>query len=442
MVIFLKIKVMKKCSKTILIPIETISRELDYKVYLAMLLSTKGFQVLVGKKQSIYRLFDKYSDYIYLDKGYHQDVSDAIYDKIKANNGIILNLDEEGAVDFPNNSTLLNRYSLKMLKVVDKVFLWGKSQKKMINTRHGELTNLSVTGHPRFLLLKDKFFGLYNDDVASLKNTYGDFILVNTNFGFGNNIKGDELVEKNYGSRFKNITKIISEDKLKLKAIIKLIDKLSNKNKIIVRPHPEENIETYYKIYNKNSNVKILRENSSIPWIMACSKCIHIDCTTGIEAAIIGKRVISYVPDYIDRELLTKLPLEVSEVFSSIQKIVTSISKNEKIKTNKHKALSNHFSINSDVENLVDEIILFKEKTNAYSFFFKNRLAELIYLLKNLLRKFYLLFYTNPLEKSKLKNYNFKNFKRKFDFYKSQIISFSKCELIKKGDIYVFKNYN
>ena len=442
MIIFLKIKVMKKCSKTILIPIETISRELDYKVYLAMLLSTKGFQVLVGKKQSIYRLFDKFSDYIYLDKGYHQDVSDAIYDKIKANNGIILNLDEEGAVDFPNNSTLLNRYSLKMLKVVDKVFLWGKSQKEMINTKHGGLTNLSVTGHPRFLLLKNKFFGLYNDDVASLKNTYGDFILVNTNFGFGNNIKGDKLVEKNYGSRFKNITKIISEDKLKLKAIIKLIDKLSNKNKIIVRPHPEENIETYYKIYNKNSNVKILRENSSIPWIMACSKCIHIDCTTGIEAAIIGKRVISYVPDYIDRELLTKLPLEVSEIFSSIQKIVTSISKNEKIKTNRHKALSNHFSINSDVENLVDEIILFKEKTNAYSFFFKNRLAELIYLLKNLLRKFYLLFYTNPLEKSKLKNYNLKNFKCKFDFYKSQIISFSKCELIKKGDIYVFKNYN
>jgi surface carbohydrate biosynthesis protein len=442
MAIFLKIKVMKKCSKTILIPIETISRELDYKVYLAMLLSTKGFQVLVGKKQSIYRLFDKYSDYIYLDKGYHQDVSDVIYNKIKANNGIILNLDEEGAVDFPNNSTLLNRYSLKMLKVVDKVFLWGKSQKEMINTKHGELTNLLVTGHPRFLLLKNKFFGLYNDDVASLKNTYGDFILVNTNFGFGNNIKGDELVEKNYGSRFKNITKIISEDKLKLKAIIKLIDRLSNKNKIIVRPHPEENIETYYKIYNKNSNVKILRENSSIPWIMACSKCIHIDCTTGIEAAIIGKRVISYVPDNIDRELLTKLPLEVSEVFSSIQKVVTSISKNEKIKTNKHKALSNHFSINSDVENLVDEIILFKEKTNAYSFFLKNSLAELIYLLKNLLRKFYLLFYTNPLEKSKLKNYNLKNFKCKFDFYKSQIISFSKCELIKKGDIYVFKNYN
>ncbi len=442
MVTLLKIKVMKKCSKTILIPIETISRELDYKVYLAMLLSAKGFQVLVGKKQSIYRLLDKFSDYIYLDKGYHQDISDAIYDKIKANNGIILNLDEEGAVDFPNNSTLLNRYSLKMLKVVDKVFLWGKSQKEMINTKYGKLTNLSVTGHPRFLLLKNNFFGLYNDDAANLKNTYGDFILVNTNFGFGNNIKGDELVEKNYGSRFKNITKIISEDKLKLKAIIELIDKLSNKNKIIVRPHPEENIKTYYKIYDKNSNIKILRENSSIPWIMACSKCIHIDCTTGIEAAIIGKRVISYVPDYIDRELLTKLPLEVSEVFSSIQKIVISVSKNENIKTNKHKALSNHFSINSDVQDLVDKIILFKDKTNAHSSFSTNRLGEFKFFLKNILKKIYSLFYTNPLEKSKLKNYNLKNFKFKFDFYKSHISEFSKCIMIKKGNIFLFRKTN
>lgn len=442
MVIFLKIKVMKKCSKTILIPIETISRELDYKVYLAMLLSTKGFQVLVGKKQSINRLFDKYSDYIYLDKGYHQGVSDVIYDKIKANNGIILNLDEEGAVDFPNNSTLLNRYSLEMLKVVDKVFFWGKSQKEMIVNKYGKLTNLSVTGHPRFLLLKNKFFGLYNEDVSALKNIYGDFILVNTNFGFGNNIKGDEFVEKNYGSRFKNITKIISEDKLKFKAIIKLIDKLSIKNKIIVRPHPEENIVTYHKIYNDNSNVKILRKNSSIPWIMACSKCIHIDCTTGIEAAIIGKRVISYVPDYIDRELLTKLPIEVSEVFSSIKKIVTSISKNENIKTNKHKALSNHFSINSDVNDLVDKIILFKEKTNEYSSFSINTLGELKFFLKNILKKIYSLFYTNPLEKSKLKNYNFKNFKLKFDFYKSHISEFSKCIMIKKGNVFFFKKTN
>ena len=430
---------MKKCSKTILIPIETISRELDYKVYLAMLLSTKGFHVLLGKKQSIYQLFNNYSDYIYLDKGYHQDISDEIYKKIKSNNGIIINLDEEGAVDFPNNSTLLNRYSIKMLKLVDKVFLWGNNQKKLIEESHGNITNLFVTGHPRFLLLKNEFFGLYNEDVIKLKKKYGKFILVNTNFGFGNNIKGDEFVLKNYGPRFDKINEIIKEDKLKFKAIIELVDNLSKNKKIIIRPHPEEEIQTYFNIYNKNKNVKIIRKNSSIPWIIASSECIHIDCTTAIESAILNKRVISYVPEYLDREFLTKLPLEVSEQFSSIDNVLLAFNNNEKIRTNKHNVLINHFSINSEIKSLVEEIVLIRNNNYPFSYFTKNQLTDYINSIRLILSKIISVFYLNPLEKSKLKDYNFKNFKYRFDYFKHRFKIFSKCQLIKKGDLYFFK---
>ena len=431
---------MKKCKKTILIPIETISRELDYKVYLAMYLSSKGFEVLVGKKQSINRQLENYTDYIYLDKGYHQGVSDSIYNKIKSNKGIIINLDEEGAVDFPNNSTLLNRYSLKMLKTVDKVFLWGNNQKKLIENKNKNIANLLVTGHPRFLLLKKEFFGLYNNEVNKLKNKFGEFILVNTNFGFGNNIRGDEFVEENYGSRFLNIKKIINEDKLKINAINELVDNLSKQKNVIIRPHPEEKIETYYNIYNKNKNVKIIREDSCIPWIMACSNCIHIDCTTGIESAILNKRVISYVPNYLDRDLLTKLPLEVSEVFSSIDNILSSINNNKIIKTNKNEVLQDNFNIDSNVGNLVEEIILIKEKNNPFSYVSKKSLSDYVYLTKLIITKIISLFYINPLEKSKLKNYNLKNFKYRFDFFKNKINHFSKCELINKGDIFLFKS--
>ena len=51
-----------------------------------------------------------------MDKGYHAGVSEFMYSKIKKNNGIIINLDEEGAVDFSDNSTLKQRYSKKLLK--------------------------------------------------------------------------------------------------------------------------------------------------------------------------------------------------------------------------------------------------------------------------------------------------------------------------------------
>ena len=46
------------------------------------------------------------------------DNSEKIYEKIKINNGIIISLDEEGAVDFKDGSTLKNRYS--------KILFWKK----------------------------------------------------------------------------------------------------------------------------------------------------------------------------------------------------------------------------------------------------------------------------------------------------------------------------
>jgi len=55
--------------------------------------------------------------------------------------------------------------------------------------------------------LSGKFRRLYEDDVTSYKKMHGDFILVNTNFGLGNNVKGDVFVERNYGSRFPQLKK-------------------------------------------------------------------------------------------------------------------------------------------------------------------------------------------------------------------------------------------
>ena len=51
-----------------------------------------------------------------------EGISENIYRRIRKRNGIIINLDEEGAVDFKDNSTLKSRYSENMLSSVDSVF--------------------------------------------------------------------------------------------------------------------------------------------------------------------------------------------------------------------------------------------------------------------------------------------------------------------------------
>ena len=42
-----------------------------------------------------------------------------------------------------------------------------------------------------------------------IKKRYHNFILINTNMGYGNHIRGDEFVESNYKGRFKNINQNI-----------------------------------------------------------------------------------------------------------------------------------------------------------------------------------------------------------------------------------------
>jgi len=185
----------------VLIPLETASRELAYKVYLCNKLALNGFKCYLGDKSSIHYLTNNFKKYIYLDKGYHEDVSEEIYRNIKKNKGIIINLDEEGGVDFKDNTIIKSRYSSKMQSLVDKVLLWGTNQFKTISNALTPKNRLTVTGHPRFELLKKEFHFLYEKEKKSIQKKHGSFILVNTNMGFGNNIRGDDFVIKNYQKR-------------------------------------------------------------------------------------------------------------------------------------------------------------------------------------------------------------------------------------------------
>ena len=64
---------------------------------------------MVGEKSEIYKLIDLLEPVVYFDKAYHKGVSEKIYKNLKKD-AIILNLDEEGAVDYEDNRALLSRY--------------------------------------------------------------------------------------------------------------------------------------------------------------------------------------------------------------------------------------------------------------------------------------------------------------------------------------------
>ena len=218
---------------------------------------------------------------------------------------MIVNLDEEGAVDFPENSILKSRYANVLLRFL-KGF-WGNNQFKLLKNNISDLSKVMISGHPRFELLKKDFQNLYKEEVDKINFSYGNYILINTNMGFGNNLRGDDFVRKNYISRFKNINEIISFDKEKCNVYISLIKKIAKvcKGNIIFRPHPEENTFIYKNAFKNIDNVHVIFRGSSVDWILGCELMIHPDCSTAIESAIMGKEVISFLPKNYNPKIVT-----------------------------------------------------------------------------------------------------------------------------------------
>lgn len=401
--------VKKNKNWNIFIPIETTKRELLSKLVLSNYLIQNGFTCYLGTKQEIYSLFKLVSPFIYLDKGYHYEVSEKIYKNIKKYNGLIANLDEEGGVDYKDSRNLLVRYPKKAMQNYDVSFLWGKYQYDILkeNNRINESSNVIITGHPRFQLLDKNYHYLYLDEVNEIIKDYGNFILIATNMSLANNIKGNKFIHQNYIKREGNfLNKIIKYENEKIDIIVKATIKISKSlnKKIIFRPHPEENKRTYEEYFKNEKNIFIVSNKSVIPWIIASEMVIHPDCTTGVESALIGKPTLSLLP-YYDNELTTEVPIRVSHQFFEIDKLYHFIKQKYYIDNeplDKEEYLQLYFSKNGNaLHNIANSITQLKNKDMKYY----NYIFILYYKVKYYLRLISFLF----LEKNKI---DFRNQKK------------------------------
>ena len=372
----------------------------------------KGYRCYLGRKSYINYLVKNLKEYIYIDKGYHKGVSEKIYEAVKINDGIIINLDEEGALDLSNYSVLMGRYSKTLFDNADLTFLWGNEQYELLKKNMNKKNKVFVTGHPRFELLKPKFKFLYQDEVNKIKNKYRDFILINTNMGSGNNIRGDEFVESNYKSRIKNINQIITFDKKKLEAYRSLIINLSQHfdKMIVLRPHPEEDHAFYLDAFKDIKNIIVVYDGSVVPWILAADIMIHPDCTTAIEALFTGKKSISYLPYNYPKDLVIPLALEASECFTSESKLISFLK--DKIHSLENVDLENYpfadenFSISEETTNLIVNEINQLKNIQSRQIDKKLTIKKRAYLLYMYIRSKQKIFNSNKLIENKLKGFN------------------------------------
>ena len=327
----------------ILLPIETINRELDYKLVLASYLSGKGHQIYIGQHDFLMNLVPYFKEgglYIgktvftkkFMDKGER-------YFFLKKHKFNIIFLHEEGAV-FNGKKNLIKilkkLYNINYFDKNDDLCVWGNVQKKVEKLRSKKVP-IHVTGHPRFDLYKKEWNKLHELKINKLNKTYKDFVLVSGNYSVANSGLGiknlfNEELRTNLLLR-SNLMDTYSSSMKQMMSIIHmtyhLAIKFPNLN-FIYRPHPSENHEYYKIIFKGIKNIFVIHEGPVLPWILASKFLIHDGCTTAIEAYLAKIPVINYKP-YLDSNYDMWLPNQIGIRIKKIDNLISFIkSKNKK----------------------------------------------------------------------------------------------------------------
>ena len=306
---------------TLIIPVENQVRELDPKLLLAYVAAKRGFSSILGFRREIHFHISSFPPGIYLSKSMTA-ASDLMFQIMRKLGHEIVAWDEEALVHLPPDTYFSRRLSPVAMAFVSHMLAWGQDNAELWQQYPSlpDGAKIHVTGNPRNDLLRPEIRDYYEEMVGELRERYGDFILINTNFNhvnafypglnlfvppdkpgktpeYGRAARG---MTREYAEGFRDHKQAIFE---KFQQLIPTVEKTFPKYNIVVRPHPTENQEIYRQISAECKRVKVTNEGNVVPWLMAAKALIHNGCTTGVEAYVMGVPAISYratVNDYYD----------------------------------------------------------------------------------------------------------------------------------------------
>jgi surface carbohydrate biosynthesis protein len=307
----------------LLIPVENQVRELDGKLLLACIAARRGLPSIIGPKRELESRVRNLSfpRSIYLAKSMlrgHQRFLEAA----RKQGHEIAAWDEDALVHLPAETYFSRRLWPQSVACVSHLFAWGEDNAELWR-QYPELpagTPIHVTGNPRGDLLRPELRGFYQERVEEIQKTYGDFILINTNFNHVNAFTPDRNLflpadksgaAPEFGHKARGMTREYAEGLRDHKQatfehfqeMIPGLEKAFPDYTILVRPHQVESQDLYQRIAAQCERVRVTNEGNVAPWLMAAKVLIHNGCTTSVEAYATGLPVISYratVNDYYD----------------------------------------------------------------------------------------------------------------------------------------------
>ena len=337
---------MGNSASTLIIPVENQVRELDAKILLACVAAERGFSVIIGSRAFVHFEVASVPRGVYLAKSM-RSLSNSMFRILRLLGHEIVAWEEEALVHPPPDTYFTLRLSPTTIRNVSHVFAWGQENVDLLR-QYPELPAnmpIHITGNPRGDILRPEMRPYFDTEVERLRNLYGDFILINTNFTDVNpfipNIglflpaKGpgekSRLGQAGIGMSRQFAEGLWDHKQAILKDFQQLIPALEQAFPdltIIVRPHPSENFKIYNDLAAQCERVKVTNEGNVIPWLLAAKTMVHNGCTTGLEAYVLGVPAISYLAtfnEYYDYEF-QGLPTKLSHQCFSFEELKRTLT--------------------------------------------------------------------------------------------------------------------
>ena len=296
---------MNNSASTLIIPVETQVREMDAKILLSCVAAERGFPVIMGSRAFIHYQVASFPRGVYLAKSL-RTLSIRMFKILRQLGHEIVAWDEEGLLRWPDAEYYRQRLSPITMAQTSHLFAWGTENARIFRDYPGyHGTPIHITGNPRIDLMRPALREYCQSQAAALRERYGDFVLVNTNFGLVNHFYPQlgylrKAVEsKAPGPRFPyDVGK--GRHKLSLfngfqEMLPSLCAAVSNLT-VVLRPHPSENQAIWHAIAERCPNMRVVNEGSITPWLMAAKVVVANGCTSLVESAVLDTPAVAYQP--------------------------------------------------------------------------------------------------------------------------------------------------
>jgi surface carbohydrate biosynthesis protein len=319
----------------VLLPIETKVREFHAKILQSAVLAERGFDVVLGEQNAMIRQMPWLPRGVYIDKSVARTKTKPFRRLADAGNKIAAWC-EEGLVYRDRETYLHERVSLDSLALADLFFAWGPMQADDVGAHvPAAKSKIKISGNPRFDVLRPELRGLFDADAHALRQKYGSYILVATNFSRYNHFMGYDfwiealkkrgtITTAEHLAFFQHWREFLGDLYRSFVTALPTLAAAFPEHRIVVRPHPSENHDAWRRETADLENVTVAFEDSVIPWIAGSDALIHNSCTTGVEAYLLGKPVIAYQPatdDVLDSHLpnaLSRRAFEPEELVAMV----------------------------------------------------------------------------------------------------------------------------